>query len=241
MRRVVLCVVATTMMVCVASASAAAPANDNFADAEALAGPAGTLSGTTIDATSEPEEPCDFDVWGCGASVWYTWQTAATTTTQVSFDTCVNSYDTTLQVFTGNSLATLQIVTEDDGGCFRGSRVDFAAAPGTTYSIRVGGYGTSAGTFGLQHPSGNTPPPPTIDTLIGSVEALGLPSKLEGGLLKKLNVAQTKLEIGKVVAACKRLAAFIDQVERQRGKKIMDADANALIDEARAVRESVGC
>ena len=161
MRRVVLCVVATTMMVCVSSASAAAPANDNYANAVALEGPAGTVSGTTIDATSEPGEPCAIEVWGCGPSVWYTWQTAATTPTLVSFDTCNVAYDSTLQVFTGNSLATLQVVAEDDGACGLGSQVLFAAAPGTTYSIRVGGFGLNRGTFQLQHPEGsssNTPP-----------------------------------------------------------------------------------
>ncbi len=234
--------------------AAAAPANDGFANAEALAGPAGTVSSTTIGATSQPGEQCAIETWGCGASVWYTWQTPATTTTPMSFATCaLDAFDTTLQVYTGNSFATLELVAEDDGACGLGSRVDFAAVPGTTYSIRVGGYGPRTGNFQLRYCEGApwspeapglvcvTPPPPNIDTLIGSVEALGLPSTLEGGLLKKLNVAQTKLEIGKVAAACKNLAAFIDRVNAQRGKRIATADADALIDEARGVRESVGC
>jgi hypothetical protein len=68
----------------------------------------------------------------------------------VSFDTCATSYDSTLQVFTGNSLATLETVAESDGGCGLGSRVVFVANPGTTYSIRVGGGPfSSSGNFQL--------------------------------------------------------------------------------------------
>ncbi len=141
--------------------AAAAPANDNFSNAEALAGPDGTVSGTTIGATSQPGEPCAIEVWGCGPSVWYTWQTPAATTTQVSFDTCPAAWDTTLGVFTGNSLATLEAVAEDDGACGLGSRVDFAAIPGTTYSIRVGGYGFRSGTFHLGHCEGAACPADT--------------------------------------------------------------------------------
>lgn len=146
--------VACALVAWTAPAAAAAPANDDFADAVALTGSAGNVSGTTVDATSEDGEPCSFEAWGCYASVWYTWQTPATTTTQMSFDTCDTSYDSTLQVFTGDSLATLELVTEDDGACGLGSRVDFAANPGTTYSIRVGGYGLSRGNFQLRYCEG---------------------------------------------------------------------------------------
>ena len=130
-------------------AAAAAPANDNYANAVALAGAPETVSGATIDATSEPEEPCDDFTFRCGPSVWYTWQAPATATWW-SFDTCATSYRSTLQVFTGNSLATLVPVFESDGGCGLGSRVVFPATPGTTYSIRVGpGFFSTSGTFEL--------------------------------------------------------------------------------------------
>jgi hypothetical protein len=147
------------------AAAAAAPANDDFADAVALAGAAGTVSGTTVGSSSEPGERCPpREDFGCHASVWYTWQTPATTTTLVSFDTCVVAYDSILAVFTGNSLATLAVVAEDDGACGLGERVSFSAIPGTTYSIRVGGFGFSEGTFQLRYCEGaavcssNTPP-----------------------------------------------------------------------------------
>ena len=45
-------------------------------------------------------------------------------------------------------------VAEDDGGCGLGSLVSFNAIPGTTYSIRVGGYGSQPGTFQLAYPEG---------------------------------------------------------------------------------------
>ena len=168
--------------------AAAAPANDAFADAAALAGPAGIESGSTVSATSEVGEPCEIEVWGCGASVWYTWQTPAATTTPVTFGTCaLDAWDTTLQVFTGNSLATLELVTEDDGACGLGSRVDFDATPGTTYSIRVGGYGTRSGAFQLKWCDGGSPSqnfvvcpsntPPDCSAVAASPSLLTAPGK----------------------------------------------------------------
>jgi hypothetical protein len=150
-------------------ALAAAPANDDFANAVALDGSVGTVSGTTVGATNQFGEWCYAEQFGCGGSVWYTWQTPATTTTIVSFDTCVSDYDSTLQVYTGNSLATLQatLLVEDGGNCGLGGAVHFDAVPGTTYSVRVSGDGPYTGTFQLKHCetadyhvlcSSNTPP-----------------------------------------------------------------------------------
>ena len=82
---------------------------------------------------------------------------------------------------------------------------------------------------------------PTIDTLIASVEGLDLPTKLEHDLLKKLNGAQNDLAAGKTTKACDKLASFIKIVSNERNKKIPAADADALIAEAEAVRESLGC
>jgi PKD domain len=83
--------------------------------------------------------------------------------------------------------------------------------------------------------------PPTIDDLIDSVEALGLPSGLENSLLAKLTDAQTKLAAGDRNGACRALSSFTDEVRAQRGKKISRPDAAELISDARAVRASVPC
>ena len=82
---------------------------------------------------------------------------------------------------------------------------------------------------------------PTTADLIDSVEALGLPSKIEGPLLAKLNGAEKNIASGDTAGACDKLASFISQVKAQRGKKIPAAVAADLIADAEAVRGSLGC
>jgi hypothetical protein len=86
-----------------------------------------------------------------------------------------------------------------------------------------------------------TVPTATIADLIVSVEALDLHGGIENGLLKKLTNAQRNLDAGNTANACSQLASFINQVGAQSGKKIDAADATDLIEEAEAVRASIGC
>jgi hypothetical protein len=86
-----------------------------------------------------------------------------------------------------------------------------------------------------------TTPTPTIADLIASVEALDLPHGVENSLLKKLTNAQRNLDADDLDGACGKLASFAAQVSAQRGKKIETADADDLIEEAEALRASVGC
>jgi hypothetical protein len=83
---------------------------------------------------------------------------------------------------------------------------------------------------------------PTTSDLIDSVEALNLPSGTEKSLLQKLNGAQKDLNGGNTGGACDKLASFISQVKALKGKKIVPASAaDDLVDEATAVRASIGC
>ena len=61
--------------------------------------------------------------------------------------------------------------------------------------------------------------------------------------MQKLNGAQKNLDAGDTVGACDKLASFIAAVSAQSGKKngIATDDAEGLIDQAEAVRESLGC
>jgi hypothetical protein len=81
----------------------------------------------------------------------------------------------------------------------------------------------------------------TIADVIDSVEALDLPRGLENSLLKKLTNAQRNADADKLNGACGKLGAFIHQVKAQSGKKIAAGDADDLITEAGALRESLGC
>jgi hypothetical protein len=112
------------------------------------------------------------------------------------------------------------------------------------YDVGAGGALTPKGTAtvgtGLG-PSGIAVRPTTIADLIASVEALDLPHGIENSLLKKLTGAQKNLDAGHLHGACGKLGAFVNQVRAQSGKKIDADDADELIAEATAVRESLGC
>jgi YVTN family beta-propeller protein len=87
----------------------------------------------------------------------------------------------------------------------------------------------------------SAPPPATIGDLIASVEALALPPGIERSLLAKLTGAQRNLAADDLAGACGKLGALNNEVSAQSAKKIGAADAQKLIDQAREVRDSLGC
>ncbi|HUK94254.1 MAG TPA: hypothetical protein VLU96_04280 [Gaiellaceae bacterium] len=131
-------------LVVAAPALAAPPSNDNFAGAIALNGSSGSVSGTTVGATNEPNEPS-----GGSLGVWYSWKPSVSGATV--FDTCAAAnFDTWVDVFTGPSLSSLSLVASGDDGCgVKQSIAPFRANAGTKYWIRVGGYNGYQGTFTL--------------------------------------------------------------------------------------------
>lgn len=126
-------------------ARAAAPTNDNLANAVALTSAlSGSVTGSVTDATKEANEA---NVWAgtsdCPAddpSVWYSW--TAPSTAYVIFATVLPAVldDSTLSIYTGSVMATLTFIAENDdrvAGDYS-SRVGFRASAETTYLIRVG-------------------------------------------------------------------------------------------------------
>ncbi len=118
------------------------PLNDAFTAATPLSGSAGSVPGDTTAATAETGEPLP---GGPEATVWYSW--TAPSNAPVTFD--VNtlgssfpvSWDSTLGVYTGSSVAALsQVAYNDDFALTRESRVTFTPVAGTTYRIRVDAY-----------------------------------------------------------------------------------------------------
>jgi hypothetical protein len=128
---------------------AAAPSNDNFANAQTLSGTFPiVVHGTLSEATQEPGEPED----QYGASVWYAW--TAPSTREVTIDTCGGeSYAPITFVYRGPSVSQLQRVSSaddfehrsacplpdpdvDEPGDLQGV-TEFAATAGTTYRIQV--------------------------------------------------------------------------------------------------------
>jgi Ca2+-binding RTX toxin-like protein len=140
----VLVAVAACAFVPGAVAAPEAPANDNFADAKAIAGERGSVAGHNFGATKEPLEPNHAGNAG-GASVWYRWTAPAPG--QYVFNTPDSDFDTVLAVYTG-ALSELSAVASSDDGAW-GSEVSFRAAAGTVYQVAVDGFGGKTGRYGL--------------------------------------------------------------------------------------------
>jgi hypothetical protein len=120
----------------------APPANNNFASAQTLTGCSGTVNGSNVAATRETNEPNHSpDNAGGSRSVWYQWQSPASTTVTVT--TAGSGFDTVLGVYSGSSVGSLTSLGKNDDiipGNDRTSLVTFAAFAGTTYRFAVDGY-----------------------------------------------------------------------------------------------------
>ena len=123
------------------------PANDNFASAQVLSGCSGSASGANIGATREGSEPSNPDSPTTTTSVWYQWQ--APTTASVTMDTIGSDFDTVLAVYTGASLGSLTLLTNNDDRSQSPheitSLVTFSATQGTVYRIAVAGFDNNSG------------------------------------------------------------------------------------------------
>lgn len=135
--------VALVLLLVLAPGAWAAPANDNFANAEDLGAgfPVVTETWSNVDATEEAGEP--YDVFAAGHSVWFQWE--ATTSEVVTIDTCNSEFSTSLTVFAGTELDTLAEVGYDSSSngrfCPDAAGVTFRPETGTTYSIMIDGNG----------------------------------------------------------------------------------------------------
>ena len=117
------------------------PANDNFANAQVI-GPAlpATLSGTTVDATIEEDEPYS-DPYGGNRnpSVWYRW--TAPSDDPMIFSACSTGPETpVIAAFSGTVLGDLEHIDSDQNGCrdgSKGGRLAIAPVSGQTYYVLV--------------------------------------------------------------------------------------------------------
>ncbi len=116
----------------------APPANDNFADAEALPGEPVTATVDLTAATIEPGEPTPGGLALTG-SAWYSYTPAVSGSHLVRTELF---HDATLAVYTGTSLADL---TELASGFGSYQPLSFAAEAGTTYYVQVAMAGSSWG------------------------------------------------------------------------------------------------
>jgi uncharacterized delta-60 repeat protein len=88
------------------------PANDNFDGAVSLSQAWGSITGNSLGATAEANEP-NHAGFPASSSLWYKW--VAPQDGEVEVDTIGSSFDTRLGVYSGDSVATLsQVAANDD-------------------------------------------------------------------------------------------------------------------------------
>ena len=123
-----------------------APANDNFANAQIIAGVSGVLNGNTANATKEPGEPNHANNPG-GASVWFTW--VAPQSGLFLFNpsqplSAASQFGIIQTIYTGDDVASLAAVasglTPTNVFARFGSAAVLNAVAGTTYRIALDGY-----------------------------------------------------------------------------------------------------
>ena len=131
-----------------AAAALAAPAlaqNDDCAGAIALAPATPTAFDTTAATVGGPAWPC---ATGGAPDIWFSYTT--TSTDNVTVSTCNNAtYDTAIEIFSGDCSNLVPVICNDDGpGCtgFTSEAVAAGLPVGTDLYIRVGGWNGSTGT-----------------------------------------------------------------------------------------------
>lgn len=115
------------------------PANDDFLNAKEITGSEIQSVGTNVLATGEDIEPMHGDTSAPTHSVWWKWKPENEGYTVISTEG--SDFDTTLGLYSGSSLANLQILgLNDDDENSRTSRLEFLAVPETTYYFAVDGF-----------------------------------------------------------------------------------------------------
>src|SRR5205807_727981 len=133
----------------------AAPANDDFASAQAIAGDSGSVSGNSAGSTSQPGEPPN----GGGRTVWYRWTPSTGGRVTLTPTAPGSFYDfPRVAVYTGSTLDTLTRATVElapNPNWPQPAPFRFRVDPGVTYYLQVDGSNPTpgapeAGQFTLQ-------------------------------------------------------------------------------------------
>lgn len=152
-----------------ASAIAAPPANDDFANRQVLSGTLPIeVSGSNVGATKEEGEYIP-GLAPAGHSVWFEWEAEADG--WVTIGACDDEFPTILGIFTGTAVNALTVVAEGNGSegpdCqYSGRQFSFEAESGTKYEIAVDGNG-----FHLPE----SPPPVSEGPIALKIEETPLP------------------------------------------------------------------
>ncbi|MFN2614598.1 MAG: Ig-like domain-containing protein, partial [Actinomycetota bacterium] len=120
---------------------APAPANDDFATAQALSGTSGSRASdsNTASTVESVNEQLFHGGFTGGRSVWYSWVAPSTGT--MTATTSGSNFDTTIAAYTGSSINNLTLVADnnDVGALDKTSSISFPATSGVTYTFQVDG------------------------------------------------------------------------------------------------------
>ena len=123
------------------------PANDDFASCQTIADASGSVLGHNIGATREPGEPSHASTYG-SHSVWYCW--TALRAGGMEWSTMGSDFDTSLAIYTGDSVSQLTAIASDnDSGSGGTSILRFNAISNTVYHIAIDGRGNAMGHVSL--------------------------------------------------------------------------------------------
>ncbi len=124
------------------SSVVAAPANDDFCSATAVA--EGAFPFYNCGANTDGPSPSCLGPNAFGGDVWFRY--TPTVGGLIDVDTCGSNFDTMLGVYSGACpLGAGSLLACNDDACGVGSRVSFTAVAGQVYSIRVAGLGPTRG------------------------------------------------------------------------------------------------
>ena len=135
------------------------PSNDSFQFALPLSSYKDMTIGDNTGATLEMDENI-FTV-GVTSTVWYSWRPSRSGDATLS--TFGSSFDTTLAVYQGDFLGTLQLIASNDDFNDQqfSSKVKFPAYKDEVYWVQVGGAASQQmGEFQINHPQPKAPKPP---------------------------------------------------------------------------------
>ena len=157
------------LCVCGGMALAGPPSNDNFANAIILTGSAGTVDGTTVDATIESGDPCGFSPGSGSGSVWYTWTPPLSGALLFSGSGFLTNYT----IYTGTSLSSLASI---EGGQFS-CNVYVDVRAGQKLYIEMSSMSGYAGSFSI---GWQISPPPVNDGFANAIALTGSSGNAQG-------------------------------------------------------------
>jgi len=142
------------------------PVNDSFDNAIEVFGESGSVQGTNVGSTSDPNDPSEITR---STTVWWKWAPAVTGMANGTVTTVGSSFDTYLYVYRLNGEPTQSNLTligedDDDGVAGNTSAVNFTVVAGETYYFVVTGYSDDVGyiTFNYSVVPLPTPTPTSI-------------------------------------------------------------------------------